>query len=180
MVEKIFKSKFFKKDVHEVARALLGQYLVKKSGDQVSKYLITEIEIYDGPEDLASHASKGLTKRTEIMFREGGYWYVYLIYGMYEMLNIVCGEKEYPAAILIRGVVGLPGPGKLTKALQIDRTFNGQKITPKTGLYIEKSGINLLESDIKKSQRIGVDYAGKKWASKLWRLSVDEKSLKSL
>jgi DNA-3-methyladenine glycosylase len=78
-------------------------------GKNVLRLLINEVEVYDGHDDLASHASKGKTKRTEIMFGPPGYWYVYLCYGVHWMLNLVTREQDYPAAILIRGGIGENG-----------------------------------------------------------------------
>ncbi len=93
----------------------------------LSQSFITEVEAYDGEQDLACHASKGKTPRTAVMYEPGGVWYVYLVYGMYHMLNIVTRSAGYPAAVLIRGTSGISGPGRLTKHLQIDRTLTGMK-----------------------------------------------------
>ena len=101
-----------------------GKNLVIKLKDGSSgKFKVTEVEAYRSSEDKACHASKGRTARTEIMFEEGGRLYIYLIYGMYWMLNIVTGEKDFPQAVLIRGVTEFSGPGRLTKSLCIDKTF---------------------------------------------------------
>src|SRR6187549_608385 len=87
------------------ARSLLGKFLVRRFGDgRVESQIITEVEAYDGAEDLASHASKGRTARTEVMFAPAGIWYVYLCYGIHELLNLVTGPLDYPAAVLIRGL----------------------------------------------------------------------------
>ena len=144
--------------------------------------MITEVEVYDGPNDLASHASKGLTERTKVMFGPAGYWYVYLVYGMYRMLNIVTREKGYPAAILIRGItisnirksdfLILDGPGKVTKYFQISKSFNGIKAAPKSGLWIEDGGVTISKKLIAKNERVGVDYAGPFWAKKNWRFCM--------
>lgn len=138
---KIIKKEFFEDDVHAVAEALLGQYLCRRlpAGECV-RYRVTEIEAYDGPEDKACHASKGRTPRTEVMFAFGGVWYVYLCYGMHWMLNIVTGAKDYPAALLIRGVGDIQGPGRVTKALQIDKQLNAKTAKQSEGLWFEYSG----------------------------------------
>lgn len=159
---------FFHRSVHEVAPELLGKYLVHAGAEGEVAYMITEVEAYDGPEDLACHASKGRTPRTEVMFGPAGHWYVYLIYGMYDMLNIVTGEEEYPAAVLIRGVEGYDGPGKLTKALAITREYNTQPAKKDTGLWIEDRGIVVATNEIKTAPRVGVGYA-KEYAEKPWR-----------
>ena len=94
--------------------------MVRRSRKKTVAYMITEVEAYCGLEDKAPHAHKGKTKRNEPMFGSADHWYVYLIYGMYQMLNIVTSPKNYPAAILIRGLEGASGPGKLTKKLKIN------------------------------------------------------------
>ncbi|MFC2104085.1 DNA-3-methyladenine glycosylase [Bacteroidota bacterium] len=164
---------FFSRDVLEVAPDLLGKYLVRKfSNDLIKKFIITEVEAYRGQDDLACHACKGRTSRTEIMFHEGGHIYVYLIYGMYWMLNFVTNQNNIPQAILIRGVEGFNGPGKLTKNLKIDKSFYGEDLISSNRLWIENS----LESSvvkIKTTPRIGIDYAGKIWKNKMWRFVLD-------
>ncbi len=130
--------------------------------------MITETEAYDGLDDRASHASKGKTPRTEVMFGPPGHWYVYLIYGMYEMLNIVTGPEGYPSAVLIRGVQDTDGPGKLTRQLGITRAFNTKAAAKEAGLWIEDRGIVIPQNSIIRLPRIGVAYAGK-WAHKPWR-----------
>ena len=82
------------------------------------------MEAYDGEADLACHASKGRTPRTEVLYSAGGVWYVYLVYGMHHMLNLVTGPEDYPAAVLIRGLESVSGPGRLSKALGIDLDLN--------------------------------------------------------
>lgn len=141
--------------------------------------MITETEGYDGLEDLASHASKGRTARTDVMFGEPGVWYVYFIYGMYDMLNIVTGAKEYPAAVLIRGVEGLSGPGKLTRALKITRGLNMKAATPANGLWLEDKCDEVPPHRIERTARIGVEYAGK-WAKKPWRFVMKKETQQPL
>ena len=136
--------------------------------------MITEVEAYYGFQDKASHAHRGKTARNAPMFGEAGRWYVYLTYGIHWMLNIVTGPKDYPAAVLIRGVRSstfdklLNGPAKLTKFLKIDKRFNNLPATRKTGLWMEDRGVKFAESAIKRASRIGVDYAGD-WAKKKYR-----------
>jgi DNA-3-methyladenine glycosylase len=100
----ILDQNFYQRDTRKVAQELLGCILVRKLGRKIIKAVITETEAYKGENDLASHASKGRTPRTEMMFGEAGHAYIYMIYGMYFMLNIVTEKKDYPAAVLIRGV----------------------------------------------------------------------------
>lgn len=134
--------------------------------------MITEAEAYEGHDDRASHASKGKTARTAIMFGSPGYWYVYLVYGMHEMLNVVTGPDGHPSAVLIRGVEGIEGPGRVTKRCGITRAQNTLPATHETGLWIEDRGIHIAPRQILKTPRIGVAYAGEEWAAKPWRFVV--------
>ena len=127
-----------------LARGLLGRHLVRRWPDgRVEARLITEVEAYDGERDLACHAAKGRTRRTETLYAAGGVWYVYLCYGIHEMLNLVVGPPDWPAAVLIRGVAGLAGPGRLTKALAIGRELNGAVARPESGLWVEDRGVRV-------------------------------------
>jgi DNA-3-methyladenine glycosylase len=158
---------FFQRDVLEVAPEILGKILVRKFSDNhIEKFAITEIEAYSGNGDLACHASKGKTPRTEVMFREGGLVYVYLIYGMYWMLNIVTGEENDAAAVLIRGIENVSGPGRVGKTLQLDKSFYGEKLFTSERIWIENAppAKNYITSP-----RIGINYAGEPWISKPWR-----------
>lgn len=163
----VLDSPFFSRPVLTVAEELLGKYLV--CGDEAR--MVTEVEAYDGPEDRACHGCHGLTQRTKPLFGPAGHWYVYLCYGMYWMLNIVTNEPGYPAAVLIRGVEGLSGPGKLTKALKIDKRFNGLPAMEGTGLWVEDRGAKVSPSCIERTPRVGVAYAGA-WAKKPYRFVV--------
>ncbi len=163
---------FFIRDVLDVAPDLIGKRLVRKfDNGTIRKYLITEVEAYRGSEDLACHASKGRTPRTEIMFHEGGHVYVYLIYGMYWMLNVVTGKVNVPQAVLIRGIEGYNGPGKLTKALEINKSFYGQNLLTSESLWIE-NGLNQVL--YKTTPRIGIDYSGDTWKNKPWRFLLEQ------
>ena len=178
---------FYQQPTIEVARQLLGKYLVRKHPDGTTIGRIVESEAYIGPEDKACHASRGRTPRTEIMFGRAGHAYIYLIYGFHYMLNIVTEKEDFPAAVLIRAVEPLEGiqlmqarrrteklhnlesgPGKLCEAFAIDRKLNGDDICGKI-LYVEDRGEPA--SKIIAAPRIGVDYAGK-WKLKPWRFLV--------
>ncbi len=166
MAERLSKS-FYQREVLEVAPELLGKIIVRQFEDNIiRKFKITEVEAYRGMEDLACHASKGRTPRTEVMFLAGGLVYVYLIYGMYWMLNIVTGNENEPAAVLIRGVENISGPGRVGKSLQLDKSFYGENLILSSRIWIED-----LNREIKyeTSHRIGIDYAGEPWISKPWR-----------
>jgi DNA-3-methyladenine glycosylase len=154
----------------QVAPALLGYRLCRRSRDgRVTRVLITEVEAYCGPHDRASHASRGPTPRNRIMFGPPGYWYVYLCYGVHWMLNLVTGPEDYAAAVLLRGVEGAIGPGRLTRALKITKIFSGQKCSRSSGLWIE--GPAEIPSGWRRHRgpRIGVDYAGPRWAAQPYR-----------
>lgn len=163
---KILGEQFFNRNTLVVAKELLGKYLARKINNKKITLKITEVEAYEGFADKASHAHKGKTKRNEIMFGEAGYWYVYLCYGMHNMLNVVVGRKHYPAAILIRGAGGLNGPGKLTRYLKIDRKLNKTRVDKKSGLWVEDGGEKISKNKIKATPRIGVSYAGPVWSKK--------------
>lgn len=156
-----------------LARWLLGKALVRGTGSARTTRIITEVEAYNGESDLACHASKGRTKRTEVMYHPGGVWYVYLCYGVHEMLNLVTGPADYPAAVLIRGVQDITGPGRLTKRLKIDRRLNGLVAHPRTGLHLEDIGLTVTARQITAGPRVGVSYAGPVWAKKPWRFQLD-------
>lgn len=153
-----------------VANKLLGKLLVRKWPDgKISRHRIIEVEAYHGEKDLACHASKGRTKRTDVMYQAGGVWYVYLCYGIHEMLNLVTGPADHPAAVLIRGVRGIIGPGRVTKQLAIDRALNGAPANRKSGLWLEDDGFVVPRDAVEVTPRIGVDYAGPIWSLKPWR-----------
>jgi DNA-3-methyladenine glycosylase len=167
---------FFLKDVLEVAPALIGKTLVRSFPDgKIEKFVITETEAYRGEDDMACHASKGRTRRTEIMYHEGGFIYTYLIYGMYWMLNFVTGEKENPQAVLIRGLGNIYGPGKVTKFLAIDKSFYGENLVNSKRIYVCNNSIPVT---YKSYLRVGIDYAGDIWKNKPWRFTLEEKKMK--
>src|SRR3989344_4999460 len=165
-MRKVLPQKFFNQPVLKIAQNLLGKFLVRKFRSKEISLIIIEVEAYDGFNDRASHASRGKTERNKIMFGKSGRFYVYFTYGMHWMLNIVTGAKNYPAAVLIRAAGDINGPAKLTKYLKIDKKFNNKIVGKKTGLWLEDRGIKIKNSQIKKSKRIGVNYAGEKWAKK--------------
>jgi DNA-3-methyladenine glycosylase len=163
---------FFLRDVLDVAPELLGKTLVRKfDNGEVKRYTITEVEAYRGGEDKACHANKGKTPRTEVMFREGGVVYIYLIYGMYWMLNIVTGEVNDSSAVLIRGLESISGPGRVGKALQLNKSFYGEDLSTSDRIWIEESDVEVSYST---GPRVGIHYAGEPWVSKPWRFNLDE------
>ncbi len=174
MRRRILNDKFFDRPTLVVAESMLGKYLVRRRGKRVEAYMITEVEAYDGPKDMASHASRGRTKRAEVMFGESGQLFVYMTYGMHWMLNFVTGPKDYPAAVLIRGVEGVSGPGRVTKALGIGKSLNNKAANRASGLWLEDRGVLPAKSGVKRTPRIGVNYAGPYWASKKYRFLLPD------
>jgi len=161
---------FYTQDAVTVAEKLLGKILVRLLEDGTEyRYRITETEAYLGEDDLACHASKGRTARTEIMYAEGGHVYVYLIYGMYWMLNIVTGPRNHPQAVLIRGIDEIIGSGKVGKELQIDKSFYGECLLTSNRIWIENA---IDETQFFVSPRVGIEYAGDVWKKKLWRFTM--------
>jgi len=179
---------FYAQDTIKVARQLLGKYLVRKHPDGTTVGKIVETEAYVGPHDLACHASKGRTARTEVMFGAPGHAYVYFIYGVYWCLNIVTEEVGHASAVLIRALEPIEGielmekrrgtekihnlasgPGKLCLAMAIDKGLNAADMARGKVLYVEDRGEPPLK--IRATPRIGVDYAGT-WKDKPWRFLI--------
>ncbi len=193
----ILTAAFFNRPTLTVASELLGKRLCRrvsadKTDDRQNRQIrqhargrdmtisgiISETEAYDGPHDRASHASRGRTPRTEVMFGPPGTIYAYLVYGMHWCLNVVTGPQDYPAAVLIRGLVvdGLPlaatnGPGKVCRILKITGQLNARSLARASGLWVEDAGIRVPMRQIKKTPRIGVDYAGA-YRDKPWRFLI--------
>ena len=178
-MSKILNQDFYKQNTLVVAKKLLGKILVRKIKNKIIRGIITETEAYRGSGDLASHASRGRTPRTELMFGPPGYSYVYLVYGMYYCFNIITEKTDYPAAVLVRAIKikninyqKTNGPGKLCRFLKIDKSLNGVNLTFKNNLWLEKSDLKIRSSWIIKTPRIGVDYA-KQYRDKKWRFYID-------
>ena len=175
---------FYDRPTLKVAKDLLGKYLLRDSLAGRSVARIVDVEAYVGPEDKACHASKGRTKRTEVLFGQPGFTYVYLIYGMYDLLNFVTERHDFPAAILIRGIeiveqgnkqllepIRVDGPGRVCRQLDIDRTLNRIDATIGQFIWVEDRGERVRRQQIQALPRIGVDYAGE-WALKPWRFCL--------
>ncbi len=163
---------FFHRDCLEVAPELVGKLLVRRLPDGNELRLrISETEAYRGVEDTACHAHKGRTKRTEILYGDAGRIYVYLCYGIHWLLNFVTGEKEQPQAVLVRACVSQAGPGKLTKYLQINGTFNHTSIYTNKDLWVEDDGKRYrIIPDV----RVGIGYASQADQERLWRFKMGE------
>ena len=180
VVAKPLPPEFFARAADRVARELLGACLVVRGPDgRPSRHVVFETEAYLGAHDLACHGRTGPTKRNATMFGPAGRWYVYLCYGMHWMLNVVTGSAGVPAAVLIRGAGVHVGPGRVTKGLGIDRSFDGQPAGRRAGLWFEPSGSAVPRRLIERTPRIGVDYAGE-WAEKPLRFVVDPARLPTM
>ncbi|MEQ1846784.1 MAG: DNA-3-methyladenine glycosylase [Nitrospira sp.] len=168
---------FFNRPTLAVARALVGKYVVRENGNGIVAGRIIEVEAYVGSQDKACHASKGRTARTEVLFGPPGISYVYLIYGMYHMLNVVTERAEFPAAVLIRAIEVdgelIDGPGKLCCELGIDRSLHRLDMTHGRQLWFEDRDERVSRKQVGTFPRIGVDYAGA-WAKKPWRFRLLE------
>lgn len=169
-MEKRLGYEFFHRDRLVVARELAGKVIVRKLPDgETVRVRITETEAYGGEEDRACHASKGRTPRTELLYGKAGIIYVYLCYGMHWLMNIITGEEGHPEGVLLRAGEGYGGPAKLTKAIGVDKRFNGQPVFGNEEIWIEDDGERF---EIAAAPRVGIDYAGEEWKSKPWRFMV--------
>ena len=179
-MNRLQKSYFLGHDVLAIARDLLGKYLFTLKDGQLAGGIISEVEAYKGTTDKASHAYGGRrTRRNEMMYHEGGVAYMYLCYGIHNMLNFVTNEEDVPDAVLIRGIIPThgeelmlrrtgksrmsrdigSGPGKVSKLLGLTVADNGCPLTGDT-VWIEDRGLQIPANQIDITPRIGVDYAG--------------------
>ncbi|MFW5657043.1 MAG: DNA-3-methyladenine glycosylase [Bacteroidota bacterium] len=187
-----FDKEFYLQDAVTLSKALLGHLLVRNVDGQEIVCRIVETEAYVGPEDKGCHAYQNKrTKRTETMFLPGGHAYIYLIYGMYYCLNVVARIQDIPEAVLIRAVEPLKGmdlikknrpmktykpenltngPGKLCKALKIERELNGCDLIKSNDLFLVKDG-TFQVSEIISTKRINIDYA-EEYIDKPWRFYI--------
>ena len=155
----------------QLAPLLLGKILCRRLDTQeILRYRITETECYYGEEDSACHAHRGKTPRNAPLYLNGGYSYVYLCYGIHHLLNVVSGNEGHPEAVLIRGVEGYNGPGKLTKEMSIDRSLNAVDLTTSNELWIEDDGCSV---SYRTERRVGIDYADPIDRDRLWRFLAD-------
>ena len=163
---------FYTEHADRAAPALLGKILCRRDREsgEVRRARITETECYLGTADTACHASKGMTDRNRVMWDKGGTVYVYLCYGMHHMLNVVTGHKGEPEAVLIRGIEGHPGPGRVTKFLGIDRKLNGGDLVLSDEIWIEDDGSAPAEYET--SPRVGIDYADEADRVRPWRFTL--------
>ena len=172
-MNRVLDADFFHRDVLEVAPELVGKIVAHRLSDgTVLRERIAETEAYRGEEDKGCHASKGRTKRTELLYGESGFLYIYLCYGMHWLMNVITGEKDQPQGVLIRAGERFEGPAKLTKQLKIDGSFNGRPACGECGIWFEDDGCR---PEIKTAPRVGIDYAGDYWKNIGWRFIADRK-----
>jgi DNA-3-methyladenine glycosylase len=178
---------FYNRPTLIVARELLGARLVRVLDGIRLAGLITETEAYIGETDLGCHAKAGRTPRTQVMYGEPGHAYVYFTYGNHWMLNVVTEREGFPAAVLIRAIQPVEGvetmlarragrdtfgPGKLCQAMGIGKGENGVDLTTSDrGLWIE-AGVQVSDSLVTKSPRVGLNSVPEPWKSKPWRFMV--------
>ena len=169
---------FYERDTVLVARELLGKTLVHVSDGLERAGKIVEVEAYLGPQDLASHSSRGRTKRTSVMFGPPGHAYVYIIYGMYNCMNFVTEPEGQAAAVLLRALEPVKnvagrtqGPGLLCRAMGIDRSLNAHDLLSADFYIATPPELDVLT--IVERPRIGVGYAGE-WAERPLRFYIED------
>lgn len=172
----------FDRPTLQVARTLLGKFIVRAHRGRQLAAMITDVEAYRGPRDRASHAFGGRrTARVEPLYADGGTAYVYLVYGMHWLLNFSTAGAGNPEGVLIRGVltadVELPklisGPGRVTAYLRVDRRLDRIDTTQSTRMWVEDRAIRVPPPRIMTGPRVGIDYAGAYWAARRWRFWID-------
>lgn len=188
---------FYTRDTVEVARDLIGKTLVRQGNGEQITGLIIETEAYRGEEDLACHCRAGRTPRTEIMYGPAGRAYIYLIYGMYWLLNVVTEKAGDPGAVLIRAIEPQQGvetiarrragqkrvnwtngPGKLSLALDIQGALNGTRLFSRTGPLFISPGKEVPSTMIRTGPRVGLESVPEPWRSMAWRFQIDYRELR--
>ncbi len=169
----ILEKEYFKRSAMELAPDLIGKLICRKFGGNIIRARITETECYFGEEDTACHAHRGRTPRTSTLYQEGGIAYVYLCYGIHSLLNFVTGDALHPEAVLIRGVEGASGPGRVTRLLGITCKDNALPLCPEFGIWLEDDGIR--RGGIERLPRVGIDYASKRDRERKWRFLLKSK-----
>ena len=164
----ILPYEFYHRHALEVAPELVGKLLVHRG----TALRISETEAYCGTADTACHASRGRTKRNEVLYADAGTVYVYLCYGMHWMMNVITGDAEDPQGVLIRACAEAPGPGKLTKTLALDRSLHGVPLADCSDtVWFEDDGLRPV---ITAKPRGGISYASAEDQARLWRFCADD------
>jgi DNA-3-methyladenine glycosylase len=164
------EASLFQLPATELAPLLLGKLLCRRTDHGILRLRIVETECYFGEEDSACHAHHGKTPRNTPLYMQGGYSYVYLCYGIHNLFNVVSGTDGHPEAVLICGVEGAIGPGRLTKAMFIDRSLNCINLAISDELWIEDDGVTL---PFHTDRRVGIDYANPIDRERPWRFIAD-------
>jgi len=171
----------FNRPTLTVARDLLGKFIVRRHRGRCLSAMITEVEAYRGPLDLASHARGGRrTPRVEPLYADGGTAYVYLVYGIYWLLNFSTAGAGKPEGVLVRGVLAGPsgspllvvGPGRVSRHLVVDKRLDGVDLTTSEQIWLEDRGAGIPAGLVRKGPRVGIDYAGVHWAARPWRFWI--------
>ncbi|ACB84302.1 DNA-3-methyladenine glycosylase [Natranaerobius thermophilus] len=191
---------FFQRDAVSVAKDLIGKLLVRNLNGEELICRIVDTEAYCGPEDKGCHAYQNKrTNRTEVMYKSGGYVYVYLIYGLHYCFNVVVSKQDRPEAVFIRAgepISGLKtmrdnrniksnkkteltnGPGKLSQAMAIDKSLNGQDLVASKEIYL-RHACDSQSYQIIPAKRVNIDYA-EEYTDKLWRFYIRDNPFVSI
>ena len=178
--------RFFERPAVQVARDLIGKFIVRRHRGRLISSIIIETEAYRGPDDRASRAFGGRrTKSVEALYRPAGTVYVYLVYGIHWLLNFKAASPNKPQAVLIRGVLStgdsnrgaIGGPGKVSRFLKVNRSLYGDDVRTSNRIWIEDRGLRMPARLVKKGPRIGIEYAGLYWATKPWRFRIDARTM---
>ena len=164
---------FYRLHAPEAAPLLLGKLLCRRIDGEILRRRITETECYYSEKDTACHAHRGRTPRTDLLYRPGGIAYVYLCYGIHSLFNVITGEENFPEGVLIRGIEGCSGPGRVTRFLSIDRSLNGIDLITSDQLWIEDDGFR---PRYRTDKRVGIGYASEEDQNRPWRFILEENS----
>ena len=171
---------FFERPTLIVAQELLGKYIIRKYKGKLLSGKIVETEAYIGPKDKAAHSYKNkITWRNIVEYLQGGYIYIYLVYGMYWQLNITTEKRGVPTCVLIRAIrinhsrsSLVDGPGKVCQYLKLNNSFYGENLNESQRIWLENRGEDIKKEDILATKRIGIEYAGNYWKNKKWRFII--------
>ncbi|MBI3917888.1 MAG: DNA-3-methyladenine glycosylase [Betaproteobacteria bacterium] len=173
----------FSRPTLQVARDLLGKFIVRSYGRRRIDAMITEVEAYKGPQDKACHAYGGRrTPRVEPLYGEGGTVYVYLVYGMHWLLNFSTAGEGRPEGVLVRAILTDPdgardpvvGPGNVSRYLRIDKRLDGADATDSKQMWLEDRGVRVPARCVRRGPRVGVEFAGPYWAARPWRFWIEQ------